>query len=135
MEIYATREGNRLVPIDQVFADELATLPEKTALKLVITKPRSLPHNRLYFAILRAMSQSGANGSASEIHIATKIKCGLYQVVRLPRGEPVVVPDSVAFSKLDQTAFNEFFKRAVAFWKWSSLWEFIPQDLKLQIGE
>jgi hypothetical protein len=130
MEVYCKREGSHLVPSDAVWADDIAKLPADRQLRVSITVPRSVPHNRLYWSMIKSMVDSGANQSIDEIHAATKIKCGLYKAVTLPRGEQVIIPDSTAFNKLDQTAFNEFFDRAITFWKWCNLWDYVKPELR-----
>lgn len=134
-EIFMERRGSTLVPCSAHFAEELESLPFGKPLRCKITQARSLPHNSLYWVCLKAMADAGAATSKDDIHDATKMKCDLVRVVETPDGRFYAFPDSTAFSKLDQRAFNEFFKKAVDFWKSSMLWDYLPDDLRKKIEE
>lgn len=134
IDILVTREGQRLVPYDQLSADMIEALPAGTHM-VTVTKKRSLPHNRLYFQCIRDIVE-GQGGTIDDLHNATKIKCGLYVIADYSDG-PVVVPNSTAFNKMDQNAFNPYFEKAVAWWKSSGLWEWIRPELreKIEVGK
>lgn len=136
LEILMTRQGNHLVPYDQTAEEDLQTLPTKPVMVTVKT-PRSLPHNRLYWACLRAMAHAGAATSSDDIHDASKLKCGLVRMAQTPDGQFFAFPDSTSFAKLDQAAFNAYFDKAIQFWKSCRLWDYLAPDLqaKLEAGE
>jgi len=135
-EILVNREGQRLVPYDAMAAEEVERLGSGPFM-VKITKPRSLPHHRLYFACLNAMAKAGAATSADDLHDATKMKSGLARVAQMPNGEWFAFSDSTAFNRMDQISFNAFFDKALTFWKASKLWGYLPPDLqaKLEAGE
>ncbi|MFT4076453.1 MAG: hypothetical protein QM647_13085 [Asticcacaulis sp.] len=134
-DILMKRDGSVLKAWDALAEDDLRTLPENSALMVKVTRKRSLPHHRLYFQCLRSMVKSGANGTESDIHSATKIKVGLVSICQLPSGEYMAFPDSIAFDKLDQTGFNQFFAKAVAFWKACGLWNWLSPDLRVKLSD
>lgn len=136
-EIYVERRGQYLVPISSHFAEELDALPHGVPFKAKLTRPRTLPSNGLYWSCLGAMAKAGAATSRDDIHDATKVKCGIVRFARTPDGEFFAFPDSTAFSRMDQGAFNDYFNRAIAYWKSSKLWDYLPPDLrdKLEAGE
>lgn len=134
VEILMSRQGNRLVPFDQLAEEDLARLPAKP-LMVTIRAPRSLPHNRLYFSCLRSICESGGFEAGHEVlHDVTKMGAGCFKVVQLS-GLTYRVPDSIAFASMDQTTFNAFFKRAVAFWQSEGLAAWIEPDLFAKIAE
>lgn len=135
-EILMKRKGYNLVPFDAVAEADMEEMPEGPFF-VTIRKPRSLPHNRLYFACLGAMEKAGAPGNREDLHNATKMKCGLVRMCVMPGGDFMAFPDSTAFNAMDQLQFNMFFERAVEFWKSSRLWSYLPADLraKLDAGE
>lgn len=131
MEIFGKKANGAFWP-DPAFSEDFDKLPDNVMLRATLTYQRSLPHNRMYFAIIREMVKAGAGKSTEDIHTATKIKCGLYKLVEM-HGEMMVFPDSTAFHRLDQIAFNEFFVNAVRFWKSGYLWDYISDETKEKI--
>jgi len=132
-EILMKRVGYTLRPWDDMAEEDMMALPDDCALMIKVTRKRSLPHHRLYFQCLRSMIKAGAPGSDADLHSATKIKSGLVSVCQLPSGEYMAFPDSIAFDKLDQSGFNDFFKRAVTFWQESGLWKWLSPDLQEKV--
>ena len=127
-DILMTVQGSHLVPIDQMAEDDVRSLPHKP-LMVTVKQPRSLPHTRFYFGIIGSMIKAGAQGTRDTIHNATKIKTGLVSMCQLPNGEFMAFPDSIAFNKMDQTKFNEWFPKAVEFWKACGLADYIAPDI------
>lgn len=134
-EIYVERRGQHLIPINAHFAEELEALPQGVMFKAKLTRPRSTPHNSFYFVCLGEMVKAGAEGSKEDLHDSTKIKCGLVRAMKTPIGEFIAFPDSTAFHKLDQIAFNAYFDRAISFWKTSKLWDYLPRDIQDKLEE
>ena len=107
-------------------------LPGDLFMVTVMSK-RSLPHNRLYFSAIGSMVKAGAPGDRVSIHSATKIKTGLVTMCQLPNGEFMAFPDSTAFNRMDQSAFNAWFVKAVEFWKVCGLWQWVSPDIRAKI--
>ena len=75
---------------------------------------RNLKFHRLYFAILRLISQN-SNPHISEsaaLHFA-KLAAGTGEVVTDSRGEKHFIPGSISFAKMDQQAFDAFVQSAI----------------------
>lgn len=133
-DIIMRREANHLVPFDQLAEQDVLALPAKPVL-VKITQPRSLPHNRLYWSCIRSICQAGGFEDGEDIlHDVTKMGAGCFKVVQLS-GMTFRVPDSTAFSKMGQAEFNDFFRRAVAFWQSEGLAKWIAPDLFGKISE
>lgn len=134
-DLLVVRRGYSLRPYDQLAEEDFLKLAETGPMKVVVTKPRSLPHNRLYWSILRSMVKAGVNSTEADLHDATKVKCGLVRLCQLPDGEYLALPDSTAFDRLDQDGFNTFFAKAVAFWRASGLWRWVAPDLRATLDD
>lgn len=134
IDILVTREGQRLAPYDELSAEMIEELPAGPHM-VTVTKKRSIPHHRLYFQCLNDMAK-GCDQKVDDLHTATKVKAGLVIVAQF-RDEYMVLPNSTAFNKLDQTAFNAYFEKAVAWWQSSGLWEWIRPGLreKIEVGK
>lgn len=125
------RKGYSLRPYDSVAEEDLLKLPDYGPFRIEVVKPRSLSFNRMYWACLRSIEAAG-RGDSKDLHEATKIKTGLCHVVKV-KGEFVVVPDSIAFDRMTQTEFNEWFPKAVQWWTDSGLIEWLSPDLRDKI--
>lgn len=136
-EILLYRRGLSLLPADDLAEQDLAEMREGQPVMVKLTKPRSLPHTRLYFACIRSICQSGGFDAADHaLHDVTKIGAGCFKVIQMS-GLTFRIPDSVAFDKMDQVAFSAFFDRALSFWQVEKLYGWIKPDLrrKLEQGE
>lgn len=134
IELLVSRQGSHLVPHDSLAEEDIAGLPSGV-LMVKVTKLRSLPHNRLYFACLRSICSSGGFGDGERIlHDITKMGAGCFKVIQLS-GMTFRVPDSTAFDRMDQSEFNEYFRRAVAFWQSEKLSAWIEPELFGKISE
>ena len=134
VEILVHREGNKLVPHDQWAEEELQSLPNKP-LMVTVKAPRSVIHNSLYWLCMSSICKSGGfDDGAAVLHDVTKMSCGAFKVIQLS-GMVYRVPDSTAFNKMDQIGFNEYFKRAVAFWQSEGLAAYIEPGLFAKIRD
>jgi len=133
-EILMSRQGDKLVPHDALASEDVQRLGNGVFM-VKIKKPRSLPHNRIYWACLRSICQSGGFDEGEEaLHCLTKIMCNISKLISL-NGMVYKVPDSTRFQKMDQAAFNAFFADALAFWEYEGLSKWINPDLRQQLEE
>ena len=111
------RSGNSLVPSDGLSDNDMSEIPQGVTLKASITRPRSIPHHRLYFAVLKLVAENADDPSLQSVdnlHSIVKLKTGCVQIVRLPNGQIYQVPGSIKFHKMDQAEFNVFFDMAMS---------------------
>lgn len=99
-------------------SDDAALFFGKTKLGQLITldgkRPRNLKFHRLFFAILRLISDN-SNPHISEkaaLHFA-KIAAGIGETVTDSRGETHFIPGSISFGSMDQQAFDAFVATAI----------------------
>jgi hypothetical protein len=102
-----------LVPQDQTGTELLAKIPlgEDVAVKLM--RDRSLPQHRLFFAVLRYVAERSEWETAERLLVALKLRLGRYDLMKLPSGKVVPVPDSIAFSAMPQDDFQSFMDQAM----------------------
>lgn len=108
------RRGSFLAPYTPFDSELLEGFPGAAQLRVRITRPRSVQHNRLYWAMLNKVCQNLDNVAPKTLHKVVKVRCGYSTVVPTKSG-PIVVDDSIAFDAMTQTEFNEFFERAARF--------------------
>lgn len=135
IEILVTRQGQRLVPHDDLSAQEIEGLKTSGPFMVKVHKPRSLPHNRMYWSCIREICHSGGFDDGEEaLHNLNKIEGGCVKYVALAN---IVyrVPDSTAFAAMNQAEFNTYFRKVVDFWERTGLIEWLPSDLLEKIRE
>lgn len=80
-----------------------------------IKRPRNLQHHRLFWALMQKVYENQEHyKSPEEVCTAFKFAVSLTDKIKTRRGE-IEVPRSIAFAKMDQVAFREFFDKAVDF--------------------
>lgn len=126
--LWLTRRMNALYASDGLAGNDLAKLPEGVRLKATITRPRSVPQNRLYWSMLKLVAENtDAFPTSEELHQAVKQALG-YSRVYTRKGSQItpeqaaalaeqliIIQGSIAFTKMDQSAFHDFFDRAADF--------------------
>lgn len=86
-----------------------------TQLRAKFAQPRSLPHHRLYWAILaEVVAATGQWPSVDDLHEAVKIELRMLRGIVLLNGEVRFLTASIAFNEMDQGQFNLFFDNAMA---------------------
>lgn len=80
-----------------------------------LKRPRSLPMHRLFWKLMQTVYENQDHyASADEVCTAFKFAVGHCDALRTKRGD-VLVPRSIAFGKMNQIQFREFFDKAVKF--------------------
>lgn len=83
--------------------------------ELKLKRPRNLQQHRLFWKLMQTVYENQEHyKSADEVCVAFKFACGLTDSIKTARGV-IQVPKSIAFAKMDQVQFGEFFKKAVDF--------------------
>jgi hypothetical protein len=103
-----------LVPQDQAGAELLAKIPLGEDLAVKIMRDRSLPQHRLFWSVLRYVAEASEWETAEKLLVALKIRLGRYDLMKLPSGKVVPVPDSISFAAMPQDDFQQFMDRSIA---------------------
>lgn len=102
-----------LIPADDRAAEVLAKLPGDKPVTIKVSRDRSSPQHRLFFAVLTYVAGATHWETPERLLVALKIRLGRYEPMALPSGKMVPVPDSISFAAMDQEQFAEFFDQAI----------------------
>jgi hypothetical protein len=104
-----------IVPVAAYDFELLDGLPVGTEFDLVERSNRSQPHHRLYWQVLNhVVKATGKWASAAYLHEELKIACGYTtKAVNWNSGQVLIIPASIAFDKMTQREFNEYFDAAM----------------------
>ncbi|MTH96543.1 hypothetical protein [Roseibium sp. RKSG952] len=107
-------DGRALVPATPYDLERCQRFKKGQRLKAdKIVKPRSLPMQGMYWACLsQFVAATECVPTAEHLHNLIKMKMGYVTPAVMPDGSLYWIPDSTAFDKMDQEAFNEFVSRA-----------------------
>jgi hypothetical protein len=77
-----------------------------------IRKPRNIRHHQLYWVLLgKVFENQERYPSIEQLHGAVKVAAGIRQEFTLPSGQVGWIPGSIAFHKMEQIEFNEFYDK------------------------
>jgi hypothetical protein len=108
------RRGSFLAPYTPFDSEQLEGFPAGRAMRVKLTQPRSVPHHRLYWAMLNKVCENLDTIPPKTLHGLVKLRCGYAIEVRTKSGVERI-PGSIAFDKMTAPEFREFFERAVTF--------------------
>lgn len=105
----------KVQPVDPRSAEIWADLPRGKVLRAKVQQPRNVQHHRKLFALLGVVfphqeHYATVEGLLDGIKLATG---HTREVVNAETGEHHLSPASIAFDKMDQDAFEQFYDRAV----------------------
>lgn len=106
--ILVVRRGNALYALDDSAALFIQELPSGKPLKAKVTRPRSLPQHRLYWAIVQKIVDNLDGITDDEMHDWIKRQLGYVTVIKFKSG-PETFVQSIAFDKMPQDEFERFF--------------------------
>jgi hypothetical protein len=115
-EILFRKDGlGRLRPLDPRSAEIWSDLPRDRDLRARIQQPRNTKHHRQLFAMLGVVfphqdHYATVEGLLDGIKLATG---HTRETINAETGEHHLAPASIAFDKMDQDAFEQFYDRAV----------------------
>jgi hypothetical protein len=103
-----------LVPATNLDRDFLSKYPPHTLLKCKITRPRSGAHHRLFFGLLHLVVENQERyRTVDELLMYVKTALGYVEKIVFHDGTHIFVTQSIAFDKMGQDEFREFFDKAV----------------------
>jgi hypothetical protein len=114
--IQVEKRGGQLLPITEYDALAMESHSEGQLYDIAPVAERSNPHHKLYWATLGNVVKA-TNGWATSAHLHDdlKILCGHYRsVVNQANGGVYYVADSIAYAKMNQDQFKEYFDQAMA---------------------
>ena len=98
------------MPHSELDEEAIRALP--TEFEIVPKLKRSSPQLRLYWALMKTMTENLDQPISKEtLSQWFKMRCGLTEEIKLRNGDILTFPSSVAFSNLPQDQFNEYFNK------------------------
>ncbi len=99
---------------DQLAIDALAKMQDGEVTHLKITRPRNVRHHRKAFALLNLVFEAQEQYATLEDMLDDiKIALGHCRIFYGMGGAQRIIPSSISFSAMDQTSFEEFYRRMV----------------------
>ena len=93
---------------------EMPRLKLGSVVKVKITQARNMKHHRLFFALMNKIFENQETYETLEDLVnVIKIATGHCHVYRKKNGDPLPVPRSIAFHKMDQTQFDDFYAKVI----------------------
>jgi hypothetical protein len=102
-----------LFPIEQIGVDLLAKVPLGEDVAIKIMRHRSLPQHRLFWSVLRYVAGASEWETAERLLVALKLRLGRYDLMKMPSGKIVPVPDSISFAAMPQDTFQDFMDKSI----------------------
>jgi len=103
--------GSGLFAGDEQAERILEAIAQDEEVLVTITKPRSIQHLKLYYALCSLVcSNSSRFMTSSEVSDHLKLNTGLYDTM-LVGDVPVHVPKSIAFENMPTEEFREYWER------------------------
>jgi hypothetical protein len=114
LTFFARRHLNALRPIDALGEEALADVKAGEVVEVTVKRKRRIAHHNKFFALLNAVFKHQKQYPTMKgFRAAVTVALGYGETVKLPNGRTIIVPDSIAFSKMDQTEFEQFYERAL----------------------
>lgn len=110
----AQKHLGSLRPADDAGHEALRKLGNGELVSVVVKKSRNIKHHRMFWALMTIVHDNMDGErypTVEDLTAAVKIASGLRTRIELPNGEVGFIPGSIAFHKMDQTAFSEFYNR------------------------
>ena len=109
-----------LAPSTQEAEEWLAEIPRGEILRIKASRPRNVGHMRKFFALLNLIHQNQTHyKTVEEILTVFKLRIGHGHWIHTKTKDGLVDavwhPHSISFARMDQAAFNEFYRKAVDF--------------------
>ena len=114
-ELLMLKKSGVLWPASDDAAEALRGIKNGSIIKTKVTQPRNTRHHRLFFLLLKKVVENSDEYETTEaLLIALKIALGHVNTIIGHDGQVYHVPKSIAFHKMDQIEFNQFYDRCVA---------------------
>lgn len=114
MKFIAQKHLGSLRPADDAGQEVMRKLGNGELVTVEVRKSRNIRHHRLFWALMTIVHQNidgDRYPTVEDLTAAVKIAAGLRTRIELPSGEVGFIPGSIAFNKMDQTTFSEFYER------------------------
>lgn len=112
--VFMQRSLGSLKPVDETGAEIIGKISAGETVRCEITRPRNLAHHRKFFALLNVIyPHQTVYGSRAAFRAAIEVALGFGETVKLPDSRIIIIPTSISFANMDQTAFDALFEKAI----------------------
>ena len=114
MRFLAAKHLGSLRPVDDAGQEAIAKIGNGEVVEIELRRPRNIRFHRLYFALVNLIWNNMDHArypSIEDLHGALKIAAGLRTRIELPDGTVGFMPGSIAFHRMDETAFGQFYDK------------------------
>lgn len=125
MTIIMHRTLDGLAPDNDLAILTLSRLKLGQPVEVDVKNRRSIPWLRRYWALMSEIAQNSPlvgivpedkrRYTPDDVHDILKLTCGCSKPLIKPNGEVYFVPDSIAFDKMSQDAWVDYWRRVVVF--------------------
>lgn len=116
MKFTARKRARTLVAETRLSIEELDQIKDGTEVMVEVKKPRSIQHHKRWFALVNFCFEHQREPirykTAEAMRAAITISAGHRTEIYMADGTVAYMANSIAFDKLDQAAFNEFWRLA-----------------------
>jgi len=102
-----------LIPMNGHGAEMLAKVPLGEMVAITIKRGRSLPQHNLFWSILEHVAKATEWETKERLLVALKVWLGRYDLMQLPNGKTVPVPQSISFDKMGGDEFTRFMDESI----------------------
>jgi hypothetical protein len=136
MKFLCRRELGSLRPIDEAAEDEFRKLKLGATVMVEVKRLRNPKHHQLYWALVSKVFDNQSRYETREkLHDALKLACGVYDLLEMPDGKVHKIPGSIAFERMDQTQFGDFYNRVCDVIAAHFLPGVTSEELKAEVSE
>lgn len=114
MDTYFVKTPVSLRPVDDASAAVLKEYGDGEVIRVKLMKDRNPRHHRLFFALLNMVYQNQDKYLSQEaLRFAVTIQAGWVDEIRLAGDKVALRPKSIAWGKMDQLEFKNYFDAAL----------------------
>lgn len=110
----ARKHLGSLRPVDEAGEEALRKIGQDDVVRVEVRKLRNPSHHRLFWVLMSLVWQQMDHDeypTVEDLVARVKIATGHRKRIELGNGMIAFVPQSIAFSNMDQTEFSEFYER------------------------
>ena len=112
-EIEKTDNGVVIKPLYSSDQEQLSKMKQNTQYSFEVKQPRNVKFHRKFMALMNLGFENQENiKSFDHYRKLVVMKAGFYETIETKKGT-IYLPDSISFSNMDQTKFEDVFNRVL----------------------
>jgi hypothetical protein len=116
MKLVLRKQGHTLIAQDRLAIDDIETIKDGALVTCEVKRSRSIQHHRRFFALVRFCFEHQREPvryqTEEAMRAAITISAGHRTELYMADGSVAYMANSIAWDKMDQAAFNEFWRLA-----------------------